>query len=141
MHLKGIIFIKIDNLGVSINILWSKIITLYFTIVGSKCSLYYGLKSRLDLSLSKIVLRYYIFNYLYFKYAFKNYISPRFRDEDENKGFDITPENSTVYPLLRYAKMTDPLVLVLAATSNLIGMIASHPISILKVRLQNEILK
>ncbi|CAD8049403.1 unnamed protein product [Paramecium sonneborni] len=96
---------------------------------------------RLDLSLSKIVLRYYIFNYLYFKYAFKNYISPRFKDEDENKGFDITPENSTVYPLLRYAKMTDPLVLLLAATSNFIGMIASHPISILKIRLQNEILK
>ena len=37
--------------------------------------------------------------------------------------------------------MTDPLVLLIAATSNLIGMIASHPISILKVRLQNEILK
>ncbi|CAK70948.1 unnamed protein product (macronuclear) [Paramecium tetraurelia] len=98
-------------------------------------------KVQIDLSLSKIVLRYYIFNYLYFKYAFKNYISPRFKDEDENKGFDITPENSTVYPLLRYAKMTDPLVLLIAATSNLIGMIASHPISILKVRLQNEILK
>lgn len=103
-------------------------------ILSSKCGLYYGLKSRIDLSLSKIVLRYYIFNYLYFKYAFKNYISPKFKDDDDS-GFDITPENSTVYPLLRYAKMTDPLVLSFAALANLVGMIASHPINILKTRL------
>lgn len=103
-------------------------------IISSKCGLYYGLKSRIDLSLSKIILRYYIFNYLYFKYAFKNYISPKFKDDDET-GYDITPDNATVYPLLRYAKMTDPLVLLFAATSNFIGMIASHPISILKIRL------
>ncbi|CAD8050612.1 unnamed protein product [Paramecium sonneborni] len=37
--------------------------------------------------------------------------------------------------------MTNPFVLILPTISNLIGMIASHPIIILKVRLQNEILR
>lgn len=89
----------------------------------------------MDLSLSKIVIRYYLFNYLYFNYAFKNYISPKYKEEVDHSGFEITPEHSTIYPLLRYIKIIDPAILGIAAISHLVGMIASHPISILKVRL------
>lgn len=99
--------------------------------------LYQGLKSRLDLSITKTVLRYFTFQYLYFRYVYKEYYSSKFTEEVEAEG-DITPDDPNCQPLLRYARSTDIKLLGVAAIANLIGVIASHPINVLRVKIQCE---
>ncbi|KAM3132084.1 hypothetical protein pb186bvf_015828 [Paramecium bursaria] len=103
--------------------------------------LFHGLKSRLDQSISKIVIRYYLFQLLYYNFAHQNHVFEGFKPENQLSNIDdqpvLTPDNPHIYPLLLYSKI-DFKLLIINGIAGLVGQICSHPVSLLKIKTQCE---
>lgn len=105
--------------------------------IENKTGLYHGLRASVEKSLTKQIIRYYAFQYLYFQYVHRDFVTRTYKAELE-KDYDYTPDNPQVYPLLKYIDYSDIKVLLIAAFCNFVGVFASQPANVLKIKMQSE---
>jgi hypothetical protein len=97
---------------------------------------YRGLKGSLDKLLSSSIARYYLFHYLYYRFAYQYYFDQNYEPgSEEVSNIGYTPLTSDVYPLLKYIDFSDPKVHLIIGLAIGIGQLLSHPINVLKIKI------
>lgn len=102
-----------------------------------RTGLYHGLRAALDRNVSKQCIRYFAFHYLYYLVAYRDLVAPGYRSELD-VDVEYSPEHPEFYPLLKYVEFTSLRVHAVAFVANALGVLASQPINVLKVKLQCE---